>query len=427
MIARLLILILFSAAAAVAFQTNSFPLCVILALCALVTAWSIFGKYRAMKTKIRMVLEAVDNDDFTFRYSTGENAHADSDVNAYLNELVKLLEKKNDEERRRDRYFEVIINSVNTGILVVNEFGSVLQSNNAARRMLSLPVIANIWQLANVDSRLVETFSSEEASRTLSFMAQDNRMVSLSVKCVEMKLNDRDVRIYTITDIRSDLDAKEMESWERIARILSHEIMNSLTPVISICDSLLSDRGAGHEEILQGLTAVSATGKDLISFVENYRRFTNVPHPEPSLFYVRPFLERMRDVALHQYPDADITVNLNIADNDMILYADERLSAHVVSNIMKNAAEAIISDGSRSGTINVDASVTADEAVRIDISNSGPLIPDDEKERIFVPFYTTRSTGSGIGLALARRIMNVSGGSLSLTTRPQTKFSLLFP
>ncbi len=427
MISRLLLLVLFSAGAAWSFLAGHPISGVFCSVCVFLSAYTAIRIYRNMKRKIAMVFEAVDNDDYSFRYSTGRHAHGDKDVNAYLNEIVKLLEKKNDQERCRDRYFEVIINSVDTGILVVNEFGSVLQSNIAARRVLSLPVITNIAQLGAIDPRLTEIFGNAVASQTITFVANDNRMVSLSVKCVEMQLNDSNVRIYAMADIRNDLDAKEMESWERIARILSHEIMNSLTPVISICDLLLSDSGAKREDVMRGLTAVSSTGKDLISFVENYRRFTDVPQPVPSLFYVRPFLERMRDMALHQYSDVDITVDISISDNDMILYADERLTARVVSNIMKNAAEAIISDGSSSGTITVAASVTADEAVRIEIANSGPLIPDDEKERIFVPFYTTRSSGSGIGLALARRIMNLSGGSLVLTTRPQTKFSLLFP
>lgn len=426
MITRLLLLALFSAAAAWSFQGGWLICGAVCSACAIAAAYTAIRIYRNMKQKIALVFEAVDNDDFSFRYSTGRHAQGDKDVNAYLNEIVRLLEKKNDLERRRERYFEVIINSVDTGILVVNEFGSVLQSNIAARRMLSLPVITNIAQLETTDPKLPEVFGNAVPSRTLSFDAKENHMVSLSVKCVEMKLNDSDVRIYAMTDIGSDLDEKEMESWERIARILSHEIMNSLTPVISICDSLLSDGASDHDEVLSGLSAVSATGKDLISFVENYRRFINLPRPEPSLFYVGKFLERMRGIALHQYPDSDIAINLNV-DNDLILYADERLTAHVVSNILKNAVEAILSDGVNSGTITVDAGLTADEAIRIDIANSGPLIPDAEKERIFMPFYTTRTSGSGIGLALARRIMNLCGGSLTLTTRPQTKFSLLFP
>lgn len=426
MISRLLLLALFSAAVAWSFLSGRPIIGVISAVCAITTAYTAIRIYRNMKRKIAMVFEAVDNDDFSFRYSTGRHAQGDKDVNAYLNEIVKLLEKKNDRERCRDRYFEVIINSVDTGILVVNEFGSVLQSNNAARRMLSLPVITNTAQLGAIDTELIDVFGNAVPSRTISFVANDNRMVSLSVKCVEMKLNDADVRIYAMTDIRNDLDEKEMESWERIARILSHEIMNSLTPVISICDSLLSDGASAHDEVVRGLTTVSATGKDLISFVDNYRKFTNLPQPEPTLFYVGKFLERMREIALHQYPDCDIEININ-AVGDLILYADERLTAHVVSNILKNAVEAILSDDSKSGTITVDARLTDDEAIRIDIANDGPLIPDDEKERIFMPFYTTRSAGSGIGLALARRIMNLSGGSLILTTHPQTKFSLLFP
>lgn len=206
--------------------------------------------------------------------------------------------------------------------------------------------------------------------------------------------------------------------------------MNAVTPITSLSDTLLglTEAQASKEEIRNGLQTISSTGKGLLSFVESYRKFTRIPTPEPSLFYVKSFIERMVELARHQYPDVRVTFHTDIAPSDLILYADENLVSQVVINLLKNAIQAIESDKNtdKEGHINIRAYCNEAEAILIEISNNGPAIPNDIAEHIFIPFFTTKEGGSGIGLSISRQIMRLSGGNLSLLPGKETTFILKF-
>ena len=188
--------------------------------------------------------------------------------------------------------------------------------------------------------------------------------------------------------------------------------MNSLTPVTSLSETLLQLPGAENEEMRQGLETIHTTGKGLINFVMSYRKLTRLPSPEPSLFYVRPFLERMIRLAQHQHPCPNITLSILEAREDLIVFADENLIAQVVTNLLKNAIQAI--GNAPDGKITLKAYCDPQESIRIEIANNGPAIPPDAAGQIFVPFFTTKEEGSGIGLSLSKQIMRLSGGTLTL-------------
>lgn len=238
------------------------------------------------------------------------------------------------------------------------------------------------------------------------------------------------LRILALNDINNELDEKEIDSWIRLTRVLTHEIMNAVTPITSLSDTLLglTEAQASKEEIRNGLQTISSTGKGLLSFVESYRKFTRIPTPEPSLFYVKSFIERMVELARHQHPDVRVTFHTDIAPSDLILYADENLVSQVVINLLKNAIQAIESDKNtdKEGHINIRAYCNEAEAILIEISNNGPAIPNDIAEHIFIPFFTTKEGGSGIGLSISRQIMRLSGGNLSLLPGKETTFILKF-
>ena len=200
--------------------------------------------------------------------------------------------------------------------------------------------------------------------------------------------------------------------------------MNSVTPITSLCDTLLSMSEGKDEEISHGLQTISTTGKGLLSFVESYRQFTRIPAPEPSLFYVKAFIERMIELARHQNPCDNICFHTEISPADLILYADENLIAQVVINLLKNAIQAIGSQPD--GRIEIRAYCNDMEEIWIEIKNNGPEIPSEIAEHIFIPFFTTKENGSGIGLSISRQIMRLSGGSLTLLREKETTFILKF-
>jgi signal transduction histidine kinase len=219
-----------------------------------------------------------------------------------------------------------------------------------------------------------------------------------------------------------------VDSWNRLARVLTHEIMNAVTPIASLSETLLSTGEELTPTVRNGLDVIRSTGRGLLSFVESYRRFMHLPQPQPLLFYVRPFAERMVQLAMHRLPSTNVTLTAEVEPDDLILYADEGLVGQVVSNLLKNALQAIGSSRP-DGRICLRARSSEDESVVLEVSNNGPVIPPDEAQHIFVPFYTTKRGGSGIGLSVARQIMRLSGGSIELVHTPPpltTTFVLTF-
>ena len=341
-------------------------------------------RYRRTIGKVTFLFNAIDNLDFSFNFpEQGRDKH----INESLNRIRRIIEKARHDLMERERYYEQIINAVSTGIMVVDERGSVLQYNEAALRQLGVEVLT-------FESQVKEKLASED----------------FSVRETTAMLNGKKVRIIAFSDIRNELSSRELESWTKLIRVLTHEIMNNVAPITSLCETL--SHKSDNSEIKEGLSVINSTGKQLLNFVDNYRRMTLIPKPQLKLFYVKPFLERMVTISSEYSKDSNI--NLYIPVSDLLIYADESLIAHVVTNLLKNAVEA------GATLISISAYTTPDDSIFIDISNNGKHIPDDEAQQIFVPFFTTKPTGSGIGLSISRQIMKQSGGSIELITSDTT-------
>lgn len=380
--------------------------------------------------KVAFMFDAIDNSDYAFQYATRGRSSNDKLVSESLNRITQILFQAKADAVQKEKYYELIMNSVNTGIIVLDDIGNIFQTNNEALRLLGLSVFTHVKQLARIDEKLQQTITDIRPGdkHQISFV-NERGTVNLSIRVSEMTLQDKHVRILAINDINSELDDKEIDSWIRLTRVLTHEIMNSVTPITSLSDTLLSLHEDVDSEIRNGLEVISTTGKTLISFVESYRKFTHIPTPEPSLFYVQKFAERMINLARHHNNYPNITINISIEPADLIVYADENLITQVVLNLLKNGMQAIGSE-QPDGRIELKAYCNPDESVVIEVSNNGPVIPPEEAEHIFVPFFTTKEGGSGIGLSISRQIMRLSGGSIALKSNPaisKTSFILTFP
>ncbi|RHU30952.1 sensor histidine kinase [Parabacteroides sp. TM07-1AC] len=380
--------------------------------------------------KVAFMFDAIDNSDYAFQYATRGRSSNDKLVSESLNRITQILFQAKADAVQKEKYYELIMNSVNTGIIVLDDTGNIFQTNNEALRLLGLSVFTHVKQLARIDDKLQATIANilPGDKHQISFV-NERGTVNLSIRVSEMTLQEKHVRILAINDINSELDDKEIDSWIRLTRVLTHEIMNSVTPITSLSDTLLSIHEDADSDIRNGLEVISTTGKSLISFVESYRKFTHIPTPEPSLFYVQKFAERMINLARHHNKFPNITINIHIEPADLIVYADEKLITQVVLNLLKNAMQAIGSE-QPDGRIELNASCNPDESVIIEVSNNGPCIPPEEAEHIFVPFFTTKEGGSGIGLSISRQIMRLSGGSIALKSNPainKTSFILTFP
>lgn len=354
-------------------------------------------RYRKTVRKVTFLFNALDNGDYAFNFPENGKTEDDKLLNASLNRVKDILRHARDEQKEHEKYFELIIDSVDTGILVLDEErGIVMRSNNAACRLLGRQAITHISQVKD-------------------------KLGSLSVREAYTTLKGRRMKILAISDIKGELANQEIDSWVKLIRVLTHEIMNTITPIISLSDVMLKqDSGSRREE----LEVINRTGKELVRFVENYRKFTHVPAPVPQLFYVKPFAERMARLAAPLMSE-ECAVDVSVMPDDLLVYADEGLISRVVSNLLKNAAEAT----SKGGHVGIRAYTGDNDAVVIDVTDDGGLIPDDVAAHIFIPFFTTKKEGSGIGLSISRQIMRVSNGSIQLVQDREkglTTFRLTF-
>lgn len=348
---------------------------------AAVCVWQ-WRRYRKTVKKVVFLFDALDNGDYTFRFPEKGKYDDDKLMNASLNRVKEILRHARDEQIEREKYFELIIDSVDTGILVLDDGrGVVLRCNKAALKLLQMEVVTHVNQIKD-------------------------RLESLSVRDAYTTLKGRRVRIVAISDIKGELANQEIDSWVKLIRVLTHEIMNTITPIVSLSEVMLTQAEGGRKAELE---VINRTSKELVRFVENYRKFTHVPTPVPQLFYVKPFLERMARLA-EQRMKPGCTVGVDVSPEDLLVYADEGLIGRVVSNLLKNAVEAVGGDGS----VSVRAYTGDDDKVVVDVTDDGEHIPDDVAAHVFVPFFTTKKDGSGVGLSISRQIMRVSNGTIQL-------------
>ena len=371
---------------------------IVLLLVAVVGYIRLYRHYRRNIKKVTFLFDAIDNGDFSFNFPTEKRFKEDKILHQSLNRIKLFLQHTREEQMDREKYYEQILNAVDTGILVVDDHDNILQHNQAALRLLDTDVLTHMNQ---VKGKLKDEHLAKHETQAM--------------------LKDKHVRIIALSDVSHELSNQEVDSWIKLIRVLTHEIMNTITPVTSLSETLLT-RVTEDKDLKQGLETIHKTGTELLAFVNNYRRFTHVPQPQPALFYVEPFLERMAMLCNHE-------VEISVTPKDLLVYADESLLSHVVTNLLKNAVEAF-REKEKLSFIRLQAYANAQESIIIDVSNNAGLIPEDVASHIFIPFFTTKPEGSGIGLSLSRQIMRVSGGSLSLhqdKAQGITTFRIIIP
>ena len=371
---------------------------IVLLLVAVVGYIRLYRHYRRNIKKVTFLFDAIDNGDFSFNFPTEKGFKEDKILHKSLNRIKLFLQHTREEQIDREKYYEQILNAVDTGILVVDSHDNILQHNQAALRLLDTDVLTHMNQ---VKGKLKDEHLAKHETQAM--------------------LKDKHVRIIALSDVSHELSNQEVDSWIKLIRVLTHEIMNTITPVTSLSETLLT-RVTEDKDLKQGLETIHKTGTELLAFVNNYRRFTHVPQPQPALFYVEPFLERMAMLCNHE-------VEISVSPKDLLVYADESLLSHVVTNLLKNAVEAF-REKEKLSFIRLQAYANAQESIIIDVSNNAGLIPEDVASHIFIPFFTTKPEGSGIGLSLSRQIMRVSGGSLSLhqdKAQGITTFRIIIP
>ena len=362
-----------------------------------------------------------------------------AELSLYFREISEVIKEAKIEKENQYHYLQYVIEHVVIGLLAFDEKGKVELFNNAGKKLLKLPTLLNIKTLDSLHEGFYKTLNELTPGEQKSLVINiNNELLHLSLKCAQFKMWDKLIKLVSFQNIKTELDEKELDSWQKLIRILNHEIMNSITPITtlsaSIKKTLLRDKpetgSAENEnevlkETVRGLTIIEERGKGLIDFVDKYRSLSKAM--KPNIEKVNA-VELIRDVSKLMRPDiekSNIKLLVETSSDDIAVLADKKLIEQVLINLLKNSIQAL--QRKKEKFIKVTA-VVEESHVVIKVIDNGKGIQKDDLENIFIPFYTTKEQGSGIGLSLSRQIMRLHKGSISVNSiqGDVTTFTLTF-
>ncbi|CDC63717.1 two-component system sensor histidine kinase [Bacteroides sp. CAG:770] len=357
--------------------------------------------------KIDFMSDALDSGESAFRYS--EDHWSDRRLNKSLNRLRSIFEAEKSDIRERERYFGIMLDHVQSGVIVIDG-DKIDYSNVIARGFLGMSDISSLRQIERISPELANAFRSASETESRASLVSERGTVQFSISACTARLHGKDVSIVTFNDITREMENNESESWTRLIRVLTHEIMNTVTPIASLSSALSQNLDAyDTEDVRSALGTISSSSEGLISFVQSYRSLTHIAAPVRKAFYLRDLVNDSVTIAQANWPSA--RVSYHELSEDIILYADYGQISQVMNNLIKNAVQAGASD------IDITASIDKRERTVINVANNGEPISETGREQIFVPFYTTKGvSGTGVGLSLCRQIIRLNGGTINLTS-----------
>ena len=384
----------------------------ILILLAVVVAVFLYTVYLWSRTnaKLTYMLDSLENDDLNFRFR--EVNFFSVSLNRTLNRLRGIYEKRRCELKEQEQFYAHMMENVQTGILVLDSSGRVLFYNSFAKNLLGMESLSQVRQLRRLDDQLYSAFMNVTQAKPLkASWYNESSQINILLNASNATVKGKEVKIVSFNNIDPQLHENQQESWSKLTRVLTHEIMNTITPIVSLSDTLnkCAQQDGLEENYISALETISASSKGLLGFVDSYRSLTRVAAPIRKSFMVSELVERVFQLAAPYTDPAGVQTSFVEKTPDVLLWADENQISQILLNLVKNAVQA--------GATLVEISVSLDylENTIIEVSNNGAPISRESQEEIFIPFYTTKQEGTGIGLSLSRQIMRLHGGTLTLS------------
>ena len=401
-------------------MSNSTIILIILAAIVLSSAIASFITSRKMRGKVSYMLDALEDKELNFRFD--EKRLFGRRFNRTLNRLRNIFDKERHEIIEQEKYFGLMLDHVRTGVVVIEQDGRVNYCNKTALSLLGIATFGHIRQLRPVSESLYNAFLTvtDSEEERASYYNESGKM-TIALTASAATIGKSTVRVVAFNDISSEIAENEQQSWSKLIRVLTHEIMNTVTPIASLSETLLNFENV-DEEVRNGLDTISQSSRGLIKFVDSYRNLTRVAPPVKRAFYFRELAERVISLTKEQALVSGAECIYIEKSDDILLYADEGQITQILINLVKNAIQA------EARHIEITAEINLSEHVIINVTNDGSPISKESQEEIFVPFNTTKQEGTGIGLSLSRQIMRLHNGTLSLTRSDETStvFTMTF-
>jgi two-component system, NtrC family, nitrogen regulation sensor histidine kinase NtrY len=370
--------------------------------------------------KIDFMSDALSSGESSFRYY--ESSRVNRRLNKALNRLRAIFEGEKSDIKERDRYFGIMLDHVSSGVIVLDG-EKVEYCNTVAKGLLGMAEISALKQIERVSPELAAAFVEADEGESHASFESERGPMQLSISCCTAVLHSKEVRIITFNDITREMENNETESWTRLIRVLTHEIMNTVTPIASLSSALSKDISSySQEDISSALGTIASSSEGLINFVQSYRSLTHISAPVRKAVYFNDIATDAINIARSNWPSVNVTYRE--LSEDVILYADQGQISQVVNNLVKNAVQA------GAENISITAEIDKRDRTVINVANDGEPISKASREQIFVPFFTTKgSAGTGVGLSLSRQMVRLNGGTIKLTSSTEaggTVFTLIF-
>jgi nitrogen fixation/metabolism regulation signal transduction histidine kinase len=382
--------------------------------------------------KLTRFLESVKYGDFISAFSVDNDlGDSFSDLNAAFNEVLEAFRKARSEKEEHWQYLNTVIQHVSTGLLSFDAAGTIQLINTVTKRFFQIHQLQNIKELEERHPGLYLILTGIEAGKNA--MCRVDERTNLAIHATKLRMRGEAYTLVALQNIQTELQQKEIESWQNLTRVLRHEIMNSMTPIVSLTSTLndilteeLEEKDGhfelsteGVDDINDGLNTIRSRSKALINFIDAYREYTSIPSPNIETLSILELIEDVTALLKVDIRRSGVALTCESHPAGLQVSADSELIEQVLINLIKNAVEAV--GDNKDGQVQVRAGHDPRGNVFISVQDNGEGILPEAMERVFIPFYTTKKTGSGIGLALSRQIMQLHNGTLTVDSRVNHK------
>lgn len=376
--------------------------------------------------KLSKFLSSIKHADFSTSFSDHELGRSFEDLNHQFNKIIDQFKKYRAEKEEHANYLHTVVQHINTGIMAFGHDGKVDMYNKSVKQLFNIHHIRNIRELKAINQDLPETLLKMKAGdRNLVKIFTDDELRQIAISATQFRLRGEEYTLVSLQDIHAELEEKEIESWQKLIRVLTHEIMNSMTPITSLITTtqdvifkeekkpVINDLDKDDLEIIDtALRTIKSRSQGLLNFVEIYRNLTRIPKPNFRYFEVYDLFERAHELLKPKLDKFNITCTVKVSPEDLKITADPDLIDQVIINLLLNAIDAV--KKVENPVINVYAAVNNNGRTVIDLKDNGHGIKPDILDKIFMPFFTSKKEGSGIGLSLSRQIMHLHKGTISV-------------
>ena len=386
--------------------------------------------------ELKYFLQTFEYKDSAIKFNNPKGDTIFKGLHKEFDRIIEAFQEIKLEKERELNFFKLAAEHAGVGLLAFSKTGEIKLINNAFTELFHVRKEKNINLFLGIDYSFAEFLTKSNPGKEVLKLIVNNQLRHIAAKIVSFRYEDEEFKLIAFQDIKNEIDQTELDAWQKLIRILRHEIHNSLSPITFLSSGLaqqIEDELAKTENTIpdafinvqEGLRVIRKRSIGLSEFVENYKKLTDLPIPNIKPVSVKKFLEHIESLFKNECFDKNITLSINTALNDSTLLIDEKLIEQALINIIGNAIEAI--DGIENGAVMINYS-ELEKAQVLSISDNGLGIPADLLDNIFIPFYTTKKNGSGIGLSLSRQIMRLHNGTLTVTSPPNggTTFFIKF-